>query len=157
LILVKNCHYKIEGDPTSKPWWSSAMGVDSTTNYLSESIAIWEHSSNKLNESLTARGIDYIHVLQPNQYLEGSKIFSNKEKEDFLNNDFHGKVISENYSKLSKKNLMTNNFKDQRYLFENTAETVYSDNCCHFNQFGMSVIINDIISSNAVIFRKHLN
>jgi hypothetical protein len=157
LILVQNCHYKIESDPVSKPWWSSAMGVDSATNYLSQSIAIWELSSNKLNEVLTARGIDYIHVLQPNQYLAGSKIFSNKEKEDFLNYDFYGKPISENYSKLSKKNLTTNNFRDQRYLFENTTETVYADNCCHFNQFGMRMIINDIIFSNAAIFRKHLN
>lgn len=157
LILVRNCHYKIEGDPSSKPWWSSAMGVDSTTNYLTESIAIWELSSNKLNQILTVRGIDYIHVLQPNQYLEGSKILSNKEKEDFINYDFFGKVISENYSKLSKKNLTTNNFRDQRYLFENTSETVYIDNCCHFNEFGMRVIINDIISSNTIIFQKHLN
>jgi len=156
LLLVQNCHYKIEGDPTSKPWWSSAMGVDSNTNYLSESIAIWELSSNKLNEVLTARGIDYIHILQPNQYLEGSKIFSNKEKEDFLNFDKYGKPIKDNYSKLSKQNLTTSNFKDQRWLFANTTETVYADNCCHFNQFGMQMIINNIITSNEAIFRKHL-
>jgi len=157
LTIVRNCHNKIEGEPTSKPWWSTAVGVESTTNYLRESIAIWELSSNKLNEVLTARGINYIHVLQPNQYLEGSKVYTSKEKEEYLNYDLYGKPIKENYSKLSKQNLTVRHFRDQRYLFVNTTETVYADNCCHFNQLGMEIIIDDIITSNKDVFKKYLN
>jgi hypothetical protein len=155
-ISVRRCHYKIEGAPTAIPWWSSAMGIDDSTNYLTESIKIWEQSSNKLNEVLTARGIDYIHILQPNQYLVGSKNFSSEEKEKYLSFETYGKPIRDHYAKLSKDNLTVRNFRDQRFLFKNTEKTVYADSCCHFNQVGMEMIINDLISSNEALFRKHL-
>lgn len=155
-IYVRHCHYKIEGAPNTVPWWSSAMGVEASTNYLTESIEIWEQSSNKLNEALTARGIDYIHILQPNQYLVGSKNFSDEEKEKYLSYELYGKSIRDHYAKLGKGKLTVRNFRDQRFLFKNTKETVYADSCCHFNQVGMEMIINDLISSNEALFRKLL-
>jgi len=155
-IYVKECLNTIEGAKTKVPWWSSALGYESTNNYLSNAITIWEQSSNKLNEVLIARGIDYIHALQPNQYLEGSKKFSDIEKEQYLNFETYGKPIRDNYSKLSKKNLTTHNFRDQRYLFKNVTETVYVDSCCHFNELGMQLIIKDLIISNEGVFKNHL-
>jgi hypothetical protein len=155
-IYVWHCHRNIEGALNAVPWWSSATGVEASTNYLTESIEIWEQSSNKLNEALTARGIDYIHILQPNQYLEGSKNFSDEEKEKYLSYEPYGKPIRDHYGKLSKDKLTVRNFRDQRFLFKNTEKTVYGDSCCHFNQVGMEMIINDLISSSEALFRKHL-
>jgi len=155
-IYVQNCYHKIEDSLSAKPWWSSSIGVSDNTDYVTSSIAIWEQSSNKLNEILSSRMIDYIHVLQPNQYLEGSKPFSAEEKDNYLNFEPHAKPIRENYGKLSEKKLLTPNFRDQRFLFKDISETVYADNCCHFNQLGMEMIVNDLIISNEKIFKKYL-
>jgi len=153
---VKACSKSIEGGDKQMPWWFDGMGFAAKEDYSARSVAIWEQSSNKLNMALKNRGIDYIHILQPNQYLEGSKIFSKEEREKYLGFDLYGAPIKLTYGLLSNKNLVNSNFRDQRYLFQNVSQTVYSDNCCHFNKLGMEYIINDIIFSNDEIFRRHL-
>jgi hypothetical protein len=155
-LYVRRCHRSIEQQAMDWPWWSAPAGVEPTTDYVSQSIAIWEQSSNKLHESLAARGIDYIHVLQPNQYLEHSKVFTTEEASRFLSSSLYGKPIREHYHKLSRGNLTVPNFTDQRLLFKDISETVYADACCHLNNRGLVLIIEDIINSNEELFGRHL-
>lgn len=152
---VKNCHYKITGYDT-KSWWLDAMHIDEKTDYLNQAIAVWRESSNRLQEVLSTKHIDYIHVLQANQYLGGSKEFTDEEKRVALNSQNWAAAIGENYSLLDKSGLSNKHFMDQRFLFKNVKETVYADSCCHFNQKGMSIIVGDIIDNNESIFQKAL-
>lgn len=154
-IYIKNCHKKIQGGE-EVPWWSHQL-VEPDEDFVSKSIAIWEESSNKIFEAASSRGTDYIHVLQPNQYLEGSKLFSEEEVEHVLRlKTTYGYHINNHYKRLSFKKLKANNIRDQRYLFSDFKQTVYADRCCHFNELGMKMIIEDIIDSNADVFRKYL-
>lgn len=156
MIYAGKCHKKLSLSEATQKTFAKDMGVSNDIDYIAQSVNIWRESSNKLALALNQNNIDYIHVLQPNQYFEGSKILSETEKQLYTNLPTYGNIIRSNYAKLSSEGLITQNFRDQRYLFKNFSETVYSDNCCHFNQVGMESIVNDIITSNKEIFAKHL-
>ena len=50
-------------------------------NYIKK---LWLKSSNEIDQFSKIKDFKYIHIIQPNQYLEGSKILSNEEL-NFLN------------------------------------------------------------------------
>jgi hypothetical protein len=155
-VYIRRCNSRIEQSLLDKPWWSDSMGIDERTDYVNQSLNIWAESSKKLHENLSRKGIDYIHVLQPNQYLSGSKEFSEEEKSKFIGFKDYGDIIKSNYTKFSKAMLGNENFVDQRYLFKTIQETVYRDDCCHFNDKGMALIINNLIQENKAVFEKRL-
>ena len=155
-IYVQKCFLSIVGTPHDIPWWSSGMGYKSSEQ-IKQSVLIWEQSSKNLNQKLTTLGIDYIHALQPNQYVENSKIYSDEEKSNFIDYKFYSDPIKQNYLKLSGRNLNVKYFIDQRFLFEKNSQTMYADNCCHFNELGMESIINDIIEKAKPAFLRKLN
>jgi hypothetical protein len=155
-VYANLCDKQITGTAGSPPWWARGLNVRNDTDYANQSIAIWRDSSNKLAQALSSRDIDYVHVIQPNQYLEGSKIFSEEEKEKYLNFRQYGEPIHQYYGRLVPGELLSKNVRDQRFLFKDVKETVYIDACCHFNEHGMELIVDDIIRSNRSVFAKHL-
>ena len=156
---VINCNSKIVGEPFEKPWWHAIINNNNQTieDYALASIKIWEISSNFLFTTLNTKKINYIHVLQPNQYVKGSKIYSKKELDQSLNSDMYGTPIKNYYQLLNGKNLKTKNFIDERMLFKDISESIYMDNCCHMNNKGMSLLSKDIVDKNYLVFKTLLD
>lgn len=152
-IYVKYCHNESLGKNNKSFAWSPKF-LDEKRNYLKHTVNIWKESSNKIYEFSMARGIPYLHFVQPNQYLKGSKPLSTIEKANFTNNVEHGGPIALYYDKLKVSELQTFSKYDHRYLFKGENRTVYSDECCHFNYLGMDNIIDSIISDASDVFEK---
>ena len=144
------------GTDNNVPWWSEHLNVNDDTDYITQSVNIWHEASNRINKFLTINKTPYIHILQPNQYYPKSKILSKYEKNNLLTFPLYGNPIKKYYHLLKTEEIKTKYFTDQRLLFFNVKETVYSDKCCHFNQLGMEIIIDDIILKNKNLFEKLL-
>ncbi len=142
--------------PYSPSWWLAQLAPEEKSGLAARSLEIWRESSNRLFEFTRARGIDYVHVLQPNQYLPGGKILSEEEKKLFTNRPQYGEPVRLHYASCSGAGIKAPNFRDQRYLFRDRSETLYNDNCCHFNRQGIEYIANDIISAFHDVFAKRL-
>jgi hypothetical protein len=56
------------------------------------------------------------------------------------------------YGLLSLNDLLALYKLDQRYLFESEERTVYTDNCCHLNNLGMEIIIDNILDQFDSVF-----
>lgn len=156
---VINCHNKIVGEPLNKPWWHNIINTKSQTTeeYALASVRIWEASSNFLHNTLNSKNITYIHVLQPNQYVKNSKIYSDKELKLCLNSKIYGDPIKNYYQLLNSKNLKTKNFIDERMLFKDISQTIYMDDCCHMNNRGMDLLSRDIIHKKHLLFEALLS
>jgi len=84
------------------------------------------------------------HILQPNQYLDGSKKFSEVETQKFRVNESLHNFVSAGYPVMQS---LYKNFKragintlDFSMLFREITETIYKDDCCHLNQLGNELI-----------------
>lgn len=91
-----------------------------------------------------AAKIPCLFVLQPNQYVKDSKPYSPEELGKFLGNktlqtqvNRYYPRLREMYAGLALKGLFT---FDATMLFKNTTQTVYRDQCCHFNALGREMI-----------------
>ena len=86
------------------------------------------------------------HILQPNQYLEGSKLFSEEENRSFRNNPVLAGVVSSGYPVLRSiyRELREDGIAviDLSQVFRDVAETVYADNDCHFNRRGIEIMVD---------------
>lgn len=139
------------------PWWSDFLGNGDVKSYAQRSHAIWRESSNRIHDFTNAHGIDYIHVLQPNQYYPDSKPLSEAEKAQYVSRGNYGEPIRSYYWMLSREGIKTEHFYDQRLLFKHDNSTVYSDSCCHFNKTGMEKIADDIIERFHAVFKARLS
>lgn len=88
-------------------------------------------------------GRPFLHFVQPNQYVTGSKPFSDVERRKFLANDWSG-VITPAYAEFAAASERLRNVNVDSTslgeLFATTSDTVYSDSCCHFNERGLTII-----------------
>ena len=94
----------------------------------------------------------YIHILQPNFYLDKSKKLTKKEQ-SLLNYSKYGDIISNYYGTLNLENLNAKNKLDLRYIFKDNTNELYRDYCCHLNNLGMHLLSVNIIES----FNKEFN
>lgn len=155
-IYVRRCHNTALGQSIFGTFSDQQLFQQERTNYLKHVKLIWERSSNLINEFAKNKNIPYIHVVQPNQYLPGSKILSDLEIRDFGNNEPFKNAIKSYYSKLDIFAIESDHKIDQRFLFKDEKRTVYSDACCHFNRLGMITIINNIILEASPVFEQAL-
>ena len=108
----------------------------------------WSRSSRALSGMAQSNGAEYLHVFQPNQYLEGSKPLTEKERDEFYRPDVSfGPAFRATYpcfeSELTK--LAADEWLlDESMLFERETETVYSDWCCHFNEYGLRKLATSV-------------
>ena len=110
---------------------------------------IWMEASEMLNAICRAEGIIYVHFLQPNQYFEGSKPLSEKERKIAIKpNNLWGTAAKEGYHFLVSKGkeLKTRGipFYDLTMVFKNTKEDIYTDGCCHFGKEGNEIMGREI-------------
>ncbi len=102
---------------------------------------VWYKSSEMLSAICQKNNLLYLHVLQPNQYVAGSKPLSAKEQEIAIDPEsVWGKTAKEGYSNLitmgNKLKSTGVPFYDLSMIFKDYKKTLYLDSCCHFGLEG---------------------
>lgn len=135
---------------------------------LPYSVAVWKNASEQMAKISKENGMFYIHILQPNQYYQGSKVLSDEEK----NKAFYNYTVSSDDPSLmlsyrwaatkgypllveAGKELAKQGeyFFDFTQIFSGVTETIYVDDCCHYNTRGNELFVHAIV--NAIIQTCH--
>ena len=159
LFQIRKCHIKSEGSPTEKNSRFSKMSNfvkledDIYFNYIEK---LWLNSSNEIDQFSKIKDFNYIHIIQPNQYLKGSKIISNEEL-DFLKYEKYGKPISKYYKDIKVEDLNVKYKLDLRYIFRDNDMTLYRDYCCHLNNRGIFLMASEIVDQFSYLFKEILD
>jgi hypothetical protein len=117
-----------------------------TTGKLQEaSVAEWARASRQIQALCEAEGITYIHALQPNQYVEGSKPLSAEElRLAATETSGIATLVSTGYPLLiaAGEELVRDGvpFHDLTLAFAAIEETLYIDSCCHVSPRGSDIL-----------------
>ncbi|MBI1851064.1 MAG: hypothetical protein HYR85_12040 [Planctomycetes bacterium] len=111
--------------------------------------ALWQRCSTQLDRLCRGNGIAYFHFLQPNQYVAGSKVLTDEEREKAYNTSHPYKTgVELGYPVLIRKGeeLLASGvaFTDLTQVFADVKERVYADSCCHLNHVGYEMIARAI-------------
>lgn len=163
LFYVRRCHVRVEAlgvgidNPLAK---AARFAPTEEAATVDESTRIWRESSRAIAKLATAYGFDYIHVIQPNQYLPGAKPLSEEERTRFLTHRGYGRVIQAYYRRLDAKSISTAEAPvtvvDLRDLFQDRPETLYRDACCHMSNLGMALVSRAIVNQAERVFARRL-
>lgn len=117
-------------------------GTDDETLLMSKIASLWSRCSLIMSRSLSARKQPgrYFHFLQPNQYYS-NKTFSGDEQRIALDQQSpYSFLVKKGYPFLLQaiENLQKNHVHafSAAEVFDGLKETIYIDNCCHFNRQG---------------------
>ena len=116
---------------------------------IAELVSIWKRASLQMHATCNEFGIRYVHLLQPNQYDPGSKPMSAEEKEKAYDDESpYRTVVEKGYVQLRAAGVELEKsgvaFHDLSGVFENERQTLYADNCCHFNGQGNRILAKAI-------------
>lgn len=105
----------------------------------------WARASTLMFDLARARGIVYVHFLQPNQYVPGSKPMGREERLVALAPAHPYKApVEDCYPSLVEAGRALAGrgvpFRDLSGLFAGHPEPLYEDACCHYNQEGKRLI-----------------
>jgi hypothetical protein len=120
-----------------------AQSFDNDEAVEAEVVRLWQETSRQCDHICRGNRSVYLHALQPNQYLPGSKPISDWERDySFLPEKSESKVVSRTYPKMivAGKTLQAEGirFLDLTMLFSDEKETIYIDPWCHYNDAGNS-------------------
>ena len=109
----------------------------------------WAESSYQMHVLARAKGIQYFHFLQPNQYVDGSKPMGEAERRVAIRADHpYAKSVKSGYPELVSRGRDLAGrgvaFVDLTNLFATTREALYQDNCCHVNASGRQIVVEAI-------------
>ena len=112
---------------------------------LPAAARVWYRGSLTLARLAELNGADYYHFLQPNQYTPDSKPMSPEERESAYNPDgTYGYFAARGYPLLREfsRDLPRQgvNYFDLTGIFGDRRETLYVDQCCHFNDRGYELL-----------------
>jgi len=121
---------------------------------LADAAKSWSEASTLMQTMLSARGIPYFHVLQPNQYFT-TRSFSAEEAKVARSDASPFKTGAEKgYPLLVRESegLKSRvNFLNATDIFDRESAAVYMDDCCHYtlrgNQILADAIARQILSS----------
>ena len=129
---------------------------DDLYQYISQ---IWLNSSVMMRDLLIPKGANYIHILQPNQYHGGRELVAGEEYAYSENSIFRWgvetgyPVLIERSHELIENNI---NFFDMSAAFNDIEEIIYSDDCCHYNQFGNEFLGIGIAEKVLAIYKNEI-
>jgi hypothetical protein len=111
---------------------------------------LWAEASTMMAAVQQGRGRQYVHVLQPNQYVPGSKHLSDNERRVAYDQrqPFAGWVtagyaaLAERFDLLRARGV---DFFDATMIFAAVSEDVYVDTCCHFNRRGNEILLTELL------------
>ena len=133
----------------------SPLGIDNARPCFSWKLQTEEkdnlqQASYQMGNLCRANQIQYLHILQPNQYVKGSKVLSEWEKTHAYSgpDNLARKAVEEGYPFLLEygKGLTQQDvaFYDLTQIFAGRAETLYRDNSCHYNERGYIILSEHI-------------
>jgi hypothetical protein len=110
---------------------------------------LWERASRLMTQLARGAGAEYLHVLQPNQYVEGSKILSDVERANYYQPEgTDAYLVRVGYPRLQERgrHLVSEGigFSDLSGVFSERSDTIYSDSCCHYNVTGYEILANAV-------------
>lgn len=126
----------------------------SGTVRYSDLAVVWKNSSEQMYALCKAKGIDYYHILQPNQYFKGTRTLTAWERKNVLAGLAYRKHAETGfvYFQIAGQLLKASGipFHDLSSAFADEAESVYKDSCCHYNERGTEILAKKI----AELFRS---
>jgi hypothetical protein len=135
----------------------------SDSRVLFDALAsMWKQSSVQMHAICMELGIHYLHFLQPNQYLAGSKPLSYFERSRaVLPGSLFDRGVRRGYPLLRAAGAELSaagvSFHDLTLLFQDVEEPVYVDTCCHLNQLGNALLGRRIGAILAAAVAGHAN
>lgn len=103
----------------------------------------WTSASLLMRDMLAARGVPYLHVLQPNQYFT-RRVFTDDEARVALNDRQPFKPpVERGYPVLIRATAAfegREEFLDGTTAFDGEAAAVYEDDCCHYTDRGYEIL-----------------
>jgi hypothetical protein len=131
------------------PW--EARSEEETYAYLAD---LWRESSLQMHRLCTAGGIRYLHVLQPNQYVAGSKPMGRVERRRaVIDTHRYRGPVEKGYPHLiaagSELQRLGVSFRDLSMVFAEVSEPLYIDSCCHFSWRGNQILASAIAEAIA--------
>jgi hypothetical protein len=103
-------------------------------------VDLWERSSLAMSRLAEASGLAYLHVLQPNQYVLGSKPLSREERALLDPADPWARAARSGYPRLIERGRSLREqgvaFVDATGLFRGVTDSRYVDACCHVDARG---------------------
>lgn len=112
---------------------------------MRELVLIWRDASLQMDRLTRGNGGRYLHFLQPNQYLEGSKPLGAAERETAVDDRSpYPDLVRTGYPLLREAGLDLAaagvEFHDLTGLFVGVEEPLYRDTCCHVNAAGSEMV-----------------
>ncbi len=126
---------------------NSLVKIDSPPSPLDDAAALqsigslWAESSLMMKNTLDTRHASYFHFLQTNQYQDTGRRFSaDEQKIAFSGPSPYAEAARKGYPVLLARADFLKasgiHFFSGINVFDNIMGTVYSDNCCHYNEVG---------------------
>ena len=128
---------------------------ESQGELFADLVRFWSLSSLRMERLCTSNGIAYHHFLQPNQYVEGSKPFTEEERAvAFAKGRFAFRdAVVAGYPLLRTAGRALRaegiDFVDLTGLFEGDERPVYVDRCCHMNTLGNRMLAEAVADAIA--------
>ncbi|WP_165073399.1 hypothetical protein [Paludisphaera rhizosphaerae] len=118
--------------------------------------SIWSNASLSIDALCRRNGARYFHFLQPNQYVADSKPMDAAEKRlSYKEEHPYRRGVEKGYPLLVRNGKALGDrgvaFTDLTGLFRDHPESLYVDDCCHFNQQGIEIMAGAI--ARAIIER----
>lgn len=133
--------------PRHRPFVSRGpdFSYPSRADLYRDLAAFWARSSRQMHDLAAARGIAYVHFLQPNQYVPGSKPLSGEERRNgFREGHPYQAAVVEGWTHLVAAGEELREagvaFHDLTGIFAERRETLYIDDCCHLNPRGNELL-----------------
>lgn len=147
LALLDRKHDQDQGRSYAASGPARAYASDEA--HFADLAAYWKRSSVLLNQLARGSGFHYFHFLQPNQYVSGSKIFSEEERAIALPAKHpYAMTATQGYPYLiaAGRELVTEGvpYSNLTMLFAGRDEVLYVDGCCHFNRRGYELMALEI-------------
>jgi hypothetical protein len=118
-----------------------------------EIAGLWLRGSITMHDALAARGVPYVHVLQPNQYVGGRR-FGAEEARIALNPDSPFKRGAESgyprlIAALRAMPVQVNGWRivDATHAFDTEPALVYVDDCCHYTARGNEILADLVLGA----------
>ena len=122
---------------------------ESVTAVYEDIAAGWTTASLLMRDMLAARGVRYLHVLQPNQYFT-RRVFSDEEARVARNDKQPFKQpVEQGYPVLARAAAALagrEEFLDGTAAFDGETAAVYEDDCCHYTDRGYEILAELIAS-----------
>jgi len=128
------------------------FAFDDDEAMFTEFVEVWARASLEMENLCRGQGIEYLHFLQPKQYLEGSKVLNENERRVAWDQDVAdaGRVASGYPLLVARGRELAGqgvDFHDLTMMFHDDAGDIYSDTCCHFTQRGADRVAEAIAAA----------